>query len=396
MSSYATMGAQDSQSVWRITSTSGGGTIDPGEVFRLQATDNSRRLKSRSSGVRVLSWSGTTSNWRLGCSFVPGVYTEWTTRPTFSSATNPNEHVDLGLARSWLEAHVASVTLPFGEGTLIAWDDPNVDPDDPDNVDYFDPFNPGYVAYLMTDNLWAQHALEPFEPDLSGAIKDTIVSTGWYGDRLFDALFHHVGTLAVGAGQMADPDQGIPLGSCGTDDGRVVQVRAFDYTIDTEALAFGMQHLIDIAVYEAMNQYWGSTNSFVRNSARNKIRAIVQDTRGSWPDLMFWDTERAQLVDWLTREDFDDGGTYVFAPYKLGLVLYAIKVMGITDIPQTTIDRMKERLAEAQWSASAGQNSGGVAHLVEYDANHNFQLASPPTGEATSIAIMAHTVDEAP
>lgn len=58
----------------------------------------------------------------------------------------------------------------------------------------------------------------------------------------------------------------------------------------------------------------------------------------------------------------------------------------------TMRDAMHARLAEAQ------DSSGGIAHEVTYDSNDDVIVGSPtpPTGEATAIAIMAHTVNVAP
>jgi hypothetical protein len=107
---------------------------------------------------------------------------------------------------------------------------------------------------------------------------------------------------------------------------------------------------------------------------------------------MFWDSSQRVFVDVSSRTDFNNGGNYDNATYKVGLVLYALKVMGISN---SNTSAMKQRLADAQWP-TFGDFTGGLAHVVTYNASGNKVGASGPTGEATSIGILSSTVNRVP
>lgn len=310
-----------------------------------------------------------------GCTYTQGAFAfPWTDLPTFSAVTNPSGQMSNQLAVNWLQNHAVTMNLPTGSGgRLIAWDDPSL--------------NPTYVTYLMTDSLWAQHALLPYNASLASAMKTTLVNAGWWGDGLFDTLFRHIGNVPFKPLD-SDPAHGLQIASCAATNGRTAQVRVFNFGFDTGWTDGQSSQFIDSAVYRALDEYWAGGSS--RNTAISRISNVILDTRSTEADKMFWDVNKRVFVDVSSRTDFDNGGTYDNATFKVALVLYAMKVMGIAS-PSATA--MKQRLADAQWPTFADYG-GGLAHVVRYDANGNKVTASAPTGEATAIGIMSSTVHQ--
>jgi hypothetical protein len=312
----------------------------------------------------------------FACSYPTGPFTfPWADIPTFSNVTNPAGQMSIQLAVGWLQNHSATMNLPTGSGgRLIAWDDPSLS---------------AYVAYLMTDSLWAQHALKPFNATLAAAMKTTLVNAGWWGDGLFDTLFRRIGNVPF---KPLDQDvaHGAQIASCTATNGRTAQLRVFNFGFDQSWTDGQSRQFIDSAVYRALDEYW--TGGTTRQTGINRINSLIADTRHAENDLMFWDATKRVFVDVSSRADFDNGGNYDNATFKVGLVLYALKVMGISS---PFADAMKQRLADAQWGPFL-DFLGGLAHVVTYDASGNKVGASGPTGEATSIGILSSTVNHVP
>jgi hypothetical protein len=357
---------------------SGSGSIDLGETFRLQVPNTAPNLlKSRSDGIRILSTAETAANWSVGCNFFPGTFgSTWADSGTFSQAVNPAGQLDMNLAKSWLQAHTENVVLPRGTAPLLTWDDPSLPP------------APGHVGYMVTDTLWALHALMPYDQTTALKMRDGLANSGWYGNNLQDTLFHHVSS--TWHKPVNNDEHGVLIGNCATTSRQSVQVRAASYQFDQDTTNGNPTLFIDSAVYEAMNMFWagGSAN---RSAAIQRIKDVVADTRSSGTDNMFWDANRWLLVDAVSRADYDDGFTYIGAPFKIALLLYAMKVMGISSPAQSG---MRLRLGEAQWPAnSPNGNTGGVAHLIEYGIFDEKIDASGPTGESTAIGMLASTAN---
>lgn len=315
----------------------------------------------------------------LGCTQARGPFTtNWADKPTFSAVTNPFGQMSNSAAVSWLQNHAPTLNLSTGFGVrLIAWDDPSL--------------NPAYVAYLMTDTLWAQHALMPYNSSLASAMKSSLIGAGWYGDGLFDTLFRDVGTPAFKPLD-SDAAHGTLLGNCpATSNGRTAQIRTFTFGVDQGWTDGQSRQFIDTAVYRALDEYWAGGST--RQTGINRINDLILDLRHGGQDLMFWDTAQRVFVDVSSRGDYDNLGNYVNATYKVGLVLYALKVMGISN---SNAAAMKQRLADAQWPLGSGDNSGGLAHTVTYNQSGTKVGASGPTGEATSIGLLSSTVNRVP
>lgn len=301
------------------------------------------------------------------CSFARGSRTSvWTTRPTFSAVTNPAGLVNQQNALNWLVLHIANLSLPQGNGNLVAWNDATL--------------GNARVAYLLTDNLWAQHALMPYDSlGLWSTIRSSLSRNGFYGNGLHDALFHDVGATAHQPLD-TDPVHGRLLGTCGASDGIDTQVRVPTMGVSASWTNGQTSQFIDSAVYEAMDQLWSGQ----RAAARDRMLALV--ARNGADDRMFWDSSRRMLVDVANRADYDRG-VFTAASFKLGLVLYALRALGLSI---AAVPDMQRRLGEAQLA------NGGVAHGVTYDSSNRVRTRSGATGEATSIAILAHTINPVP
>ena len=76
--------------------------------------------------------------------------------------------------------------------------------------------------------------------------------------------------------------------------------------------------------------------------------------------------------------------------HQLGVLLYAIRLLGLESEVGPRLDRMRQRLWDAQ------TESGGVAHFIELHPEDSIIAISDPTGEATSIAILAEVVAPLP
>ena len=106
-------------------------------------------------------------------------------------------------------------------------------------------------------------------------------------------------------------------------------------------------------------------------------------------------TEARILVDFVNHKDwlaFHDGDRPACRHYtfKLGVLLYAIRLLGLEREIGAPLAGMKRRL----WGAQA--ESGGVAHFVDVRRDDGAStIGRQPTGEATAIAILSEVVEAA-
>ncbi len=89
--------------------------------------------------------------------------------------------------------------------------------------------------------------------------------------------------------------------------------------------------------------------------------------------------------DWF---EFHEGkrATCRLFTFKLGVLLYAIRVMGLEGEIGDRLALMKRRM----WSAQT--ESGGLAHFVDVEADGKSTAGLEPTGESSAIAILAEAV----
>jgi len=299
---------------------------------------------------------------------------------TFRLPEDPDSKKRVTLAADWLKKHTVSVSQPGSMAGLqvIAWKDPTLAPEDPKLL----------AGYVITDTLWASKALKPLDARVADDLERSIRRLGWMGNGLHDVLFHPVRRPLH---RSADEDivHGHSLGRFEIGGGNRVDVRVFRQTYDAD-YEIGDPHLFaEHAVYQSLFAFWLGR----KPEARRRIQGIVNDDRGTEKnDQIFWDSKAGILVDYANREEWDRFQARK-APicrnfsFKLGVLLYAIQLMGLEEEVGPALEEMQSRL----WSAQA--EDGGIAHFVE--VQHDKQLLNArrdSTGESTAIAILSKTV----
>ena len=376
---------------WHIVRSDGAGKVEIGDALQFRSRDGRYLIADHSR--LVLGHRQTSSSWTLGCYFTAGPHSErWQDRAAFDVAMGPHAS-NVANAVDWLRAHAPLLQLPTGEFPAVVWDDPTLAPSPT-------------VSYLMIDTLWAIKALEPYDPELSAQMEQGLLSSGWYGNGLADTLFHGYPEPAHRS-ESEDFVHGLLLDSCSARvpdgaDAALVQIRVPEQAVDPAWTLGNSAQFVDSAVYTAVNDFWNGAT----DDARARLRSLVLDTRDADDDAMFWDLQRGVMVDQASRCDYDqfigqcsarcsacapctgDICLYVNASFKLGLVLYAARLMGLIDDPELApyFEQMTARLWEAQAA------DGGVPHFAFYVAPGYYVASSGATGEATSIAVLAHTV----
>lgn len=283
-------------------------------------------------------------------------------------------------AGDWLKKHVVTFSHPetMSEVRVIAWKDPTLAPEDPKLL----------AGYVITDTLWAAKALKPLDKKISDEIELGIRRLGWSGNGLHDVLFHPVKRMLH---RSADDDivHGHSLGHFDIDGGRRVDLRVFRQKYDAD-YEVGHPHLFaEHAVYQALFDFWQGR----KLEARRRIIGIVTDERGTAPDdQIFWDGKSGILVDYVNREDWNRFQARTVPTcrnfsFKLGVLVYAIRLMGLEREIGPAWDEINARL----WSAQAAD--GGIAHYVDVQSGGKLlQGRRDSTGESTAIAILSETV----
>jgi hypothetical protein len=280
---------------------------------------------------------------------------------------------------AWLVEHIVTIKAKDDGKPLrvIAWKDPTLEPEDPKLL----------AGYAITDTLWASKALKLFDPKAANELEASIQHVGCYGNGLHDVLFHPIDQLRH---RPDDPDivHGHSLGRFPAAGGTVVDLRVFrqrwDASFDLGHPALFAEH----AVYAALNDFWHGRTA----AARRRILDATTDSRkADSKDRIFWDDGAGILVDHVTYSDWLGfrAGKREFCrhfTFKLGVLLYAIRVMDLEAEIGAPLQTMKRRL----WSAQT--QAGGVAHFVDVRADGTGTAGREPTGEASAIAILAELV----
>jgi hypothetical protein len=282
-------------------------------------------------------------------------------------------------AAEWLTRHVVSVLRTQEERPLhvIAWKDPTLEPADPKLL----------AGYLITDTLWSSKALRLFDPVAAQNLEESTQRVSWYGNGLHDILFHRLDKILHCP---ADRDfvHGMSLGRFPIPDGRVVDLRVFRQKWDARFEVGHPRLFAEHAVYQALYDYWQGRE----DAARHRLRRIMEEHRtADRTDRVFWDRQFGILVDHVNHEEwraFGEGERAVCRHYtfKLGVLLYAIRLMGMENECRTALGGMTQRL----WSAQ--RESGGLAHFVDVQHDKTTTPGLEPTGEASAIGILCEVV----
>ena len=156
--------------------------------------------------------------------------------------------------------------------------------------------------------------------------------------------------------------------------------------------AFSVGHpslFAEHAVYQALFDFWQGR----RDQAHHRILEVIKDDRARNPkDRIFWDEKNGILVDYVNYDEwlsFRSGAKPACRhfTFKLGVLLYAIRLLGMEQEVGAQLRMMKQRLWDAQ------TENGGVAHFIEVHKDGRFTRGDGATGEATAIAILSETVE---
>jgi len=285
----------------------------------------------------------------------------------------------------WLKQHLIEIPRPGAADPcpirVIAWKDPTLEPADARLL----------AGYLITDTLWSARALRLFDPAAARGLEESLQCLGWSGNGLHEVLFHPVDTLLH---RSADEDivHGFSLGRFPMADGRTVDLRVFRQRWDAR---FDVGHPLlfaEHAIYRALHDDWQGRQA----EARRGIRGVIAEDRTSDPpDHIFWDAQAGILVDFVTHNDwrsFQKGERRVCRhfTFKLALLVYAIRLLGMEAEIGAPFTGMKQRL----WSAQT--ESGGLAHFVDVGSDGAITTGRQPTGEASASAILAEVVEARP
>jgi hypothetical protein len=303
----------------------------------------------------------------------------WNDAVTFRMPSDPATKDRLSRAANWLKIHLVRVSLPDQSRTIsvIAWKDPTLEPSNPKLL----------AGYLITDGLWSAKALKVFDPVAASEIEDGIEGLGYYGNGLHDVLFHRIETIKH---RPADDDRvhGFSLGRFPIPGDRIVDLRVFRQRWDANFTVGHPALFAEHAVYQALYDFWQGR----KEQAARRVLEVVQDDRARSPnDRIFWDDGRRILVDYVTHEEwlaYRNGEKPVCRNFnfKLGVLLYAIRLLGLEAQIGSRLNAIKQRLWDAQIE------SGGVAHFVDVGRDGTITKRSEPTGEASAIAILSQTV----
>ena len=126
---------------------------------------------------------------------------------------------------------------------------------------------------------------------------------------------------------------------------------------------------------------------------RERLREVYHS---SPYDFCYWDTVNKVFNDEVTQFvakyllDCDpEDSCFANATFKLGVFLYAVRVMSMETEFANELPFLEERLWDAQHQG--GDIAGGMAHIVLYRTGEEPQPLCGATGEATAIAVLAYT-----
>jgi hypothetical protein len=304
----------------------------------------------------------------------------WEDAVTFRMPNDAVTRSRVTRAADWLKGNLVQISRPGEDRRIwvVAWKDPTLEPAIPKLL----------AGYVITDTLWSAKALKLFDPVAPREMELGMQQLGWYGNGLHDVLFHPLDKILH---RPADADfvHGFSLGRFPASQGRTVDLRVFRQKWDAE---FNVGHPLlfaEHAVYQAIFEFWQGR----KEAARRRIFSVVEDDRTiNAHDRIFWDAKAQILVDHVNFDDWlafrrDARPVCRHYTFKLGVLLYAIRLLGMEEVIGAPLPGMKQRL----WSAQT--ESGGVAHFVDVRSDGRATTGLQPTGEASAIAILAEVVE---
>ena len=289
-------------------------------------------------------------------------------------------------ASDWLTKHVKTGELNR-EGreyliSVIGWKDPTLNPELPKQL----------AGYAITDNLWASYALTLTKPEVAKVLHDSLETLDCLGNSLHEVIWQRIDSIGHKPIDL-DTVHGKSIGIISYGD-ETIDIRTFTVTADRD---FEVGHPLlfaEHAVYQSLYEYrLGNVDS-----ARNRLRRILQEdpetaeTDTSSKQHVRWDQKHGLLVDYVIEPEYSmfvKGETSTCRQYsfKLAVLLYACKLLGLSSEFPAELDLMHRQLSAAQIP------SGGIAHFFDVDSSRMQVLPCPDaTGEATAIFILAETI----
>jgi|JI10StandDraft_1071094.scaffolds.fasta_scaffold02429_7 hypothetical protein len=289
-------------------------------------------------------------------------------------------------ASEWLIRHVRTGKVAR-EGredsiSVIGWKDPTLNPELPKQL----------AGYAITDTLWASYALTLTKPEVAKELHDSLETLGCLGNSLHEVIWRRVASIAH---KPIDPDivHGKSIGILSSGD-ESIDIRTFTVSADRD---FEIGHPLlfaEHAVYQSLYEYrLGNVEA-----ARNRLRKIFQSkprkdgNNTSSEQHIFWDQEHGLLVDYVIDSEYvkfvkGESSSCRQYTFKLGVLLYACKLLGFNNEFPKELELMHRRLSAAQIP------SGGISHFYDVDTSRLQILRCPDaTGEATAIFMLAETV----
>jgi hypothetical protein len=281
-------------------------------------------------------------------------------------------------ASKWLVKHIVRGTLEndseLGPLTLVAWHDPSLAPNDKNAL----------AAYAITDSLWASRSLSLQFPTHSEEIRKSLQRLNCLQNNLHEVLFQPVRTIH----HRSDDDDimhGCLIGTFRSGD-KTISVRSFRMRFDANYSIGHPALFAEHAVYQSLFHYWNGNLEL----AKDHLKSVFASAANPRPAI-FWDRERAILVDHVTADEHrrltaKQATECRQFTFKLALIVYAVRLMKL-DVADEAILRQMQR---AIWSAQV--ESGGLSHFIVTNSDGKNIPCPDATAEATAIAILSETI----
>jgi hypothetical protein len=195
------------------------------------------------------------------------------------------------------------------------------------------------IYYIYSDNLLAEYALKPYEPQISSKINQTIQSYKIQQSMFYEVLFGKIIPLNISIGVQLVIKQS---------QDKIIMAEFHNSSNQLSWIQYG-----DTLIYPSLNLFQRGNRTGAEYYFNNASK--------------MWDGKG--IYDLATRID----GKY--ANYKLALVLYASKILGISI---SSYNMIKDKL----WSMQ--QSNGGITSLADLNGN---PVGSANT-ETTAIALL--------
>lgn len=285
-------------------------------------------------------------------------------------------------ASEWLVKHIVRGTLKndseLGPLTLVAWQDASLSPNDKNAL----------AAYAITDSLWAFRSLSLQFPGHAEEIRKSLQRLNCLQNNLHDVLFQPVRMIH----HRSDDDDivhGYLIGTFRSGD-KTISVRSFRMRCDADYNVGHPALFVEHAVYQSLFHYWNGESEL----AKDHLKSVFASAANPRPAI-FWDRERAILVDHVTADEHrrltaKQATECRQFTFKLALIVYAVRLMKLDVADESILRQMRNTL----WSAQV--EPGGLSHFIVTNSDGKNIPSPDATAEATAIAILSETIVPVP